>query len=433
MLILFKRNLFSVFLALSAGLLASAGIASASERGFAPIPVNYSLLEPPRFFTRSNDVSQSSPVKIEWSGYVGLEARIFPDDPLFPVQQGDSSSIAFQPEYYREWNDGRSSLTIEPFLRIDSGDDERSHADIRELMWLTVGDDWELRAGVGKVFWGVTESQHLVDIINQTDLVENIDGEEKLGQMMIDLSLIRDWGTLDLFILPGFRERTFPGMEGRLRTPLVVDTDQANYESSREEKRIDYAIRWFNLLGDWEVGLAYFNGTSRIPQFVQTGSVLTPYYALLQQSSLDAQLTLDAWLWKIEAVSRRIEGEYSSALTGGFEYTQAALWDSDVDLGLLVEYLFDDQGTLALTPFEDDVLFGARLALNDIQGSELLAGVIQDLDSDTMAYLLEASRRIGDSWKLEVEVRLYDNVATDDFLYAFRQDDLIQMELRRYF
>jgi len=377
--------------------------------------------------------SENSSVKVEWSGYIGLESRVFVDDPLLPVQSANSNSIAFQPEYYREWNDGRSSLTIEPFIRYDSGDNERSHGDIRELLWLTVGDDWELRAGIGKVFWGVTESQHLVDIINQTDLIESIDGEEKLGQMMIDLSLIRDWGTLDLFILPGFRERTFPGEEGRLRTSLVVDTNRASYESSREEKRIDYALRWFNWLGDWEVGLAYFNGTSRIPQYIQNGSALIPHYPLLQQTSLDAQLTLDAWLWKIEAVSRRIEGEYNSALTGGFEYTQAALFDSDIDLGLLVEYLFDDQGKQALTPFEDDVLIGARLALNDIQGSELLAGVIQDLDSNTLAYSLEASRRIGDDWKVEVEMRLYDNIAADDFLYAFRQDDLVQVEFRRYF
>jgi len=54
-------------------------------------------------------------------------------------------------------------------------------------------------------FWGVTEFQHLVDIINQTDLVENIDTEDKLGQPMINLALINDWGTVDLFIMPYFR------------------------------------------------------------------------------------------------------------------------------------------------------------------------------------------------------------------------------------
>ena len=97
--------------------------------------------------------------------------------------------------------------------------------------------------GIGKVFWGVTESQHLVDVINQTDLVENMDGEEKLGQPMINFALVRDWGTVDFFLLPGSRERTFPEAEGRLRTTPRVDVEQAVYESSRGKRHIDEAIR----------------------------------------------------------------------------------------------------------------------------------------------------------------------------------------------
>ena len=53
------------------------------------------------------------------------------------------------------------------------------------------------------MFWGVTESQHLVDVVNQTDLVENPDGEEKLGQLMVNLTVARSWGTLNLFVAPG--------------------------------------------------------------------------------------------------------------------------------------------------------------------------------------------------------------------------------------
>ena len=64
--------------------------------------------------------------------------------------------------------------------------------------------DWSLSIGLGKVFWGVTEFNHLVDVINQTDLVEGIDGEAKLGQPKINLSLINHWGALDFFVLPGF-------------------------------------------------------------------------------------------------------------------------------------------------------------------------------------------------------------------------------------
>ena len=95
------------------------------------------------------------------------------------------------------------------------------------ISYLHIDDGWDLTAGFDKVFWGVMESSHLVDYINQTDAVEDVDGEDKLGQPMLHLGLQRDWGDLNFFYLPYFRERTFPGRHGRLRAFLVVDTDRA--------------------------------------------------------------------------------------------------------------------------------------------------------------------------------------------------------------
>ena len=208
----------------------------------------------------------------EWSGHIAAEPRLFPQAPLSSAQHKEGNlSIVFQPEFYHEWANGDMSLTVESYLRLDQHDSKRTHFDIRELFWQKVADSWELRIGIGKVFWGVAESQHLVDIINQTDLVENIDGEDKLGQPMVNLTWIQSWGTVDFFILPFFRERTFPGEEGRLRFPLPVDTDHAIYESDAEERHVDWAIRWSHTLGDFDIGAAHFYGTSREPGLVHRG------------------------------------------------------------------------------------------------------------------------------------------------------------------
>ncbi|MFQ5572080.1 MAG: hypothetical protein ACE5G0_20580, partial [Rhodothermales bacterium] len=203
----------------------------------------------------------------ELSGFVAVDMRLFPNSPSFPEQSGNtvSPSGLFQPEYRYEWNEANDRLTVIPFARLDFDDEERRHFDLRELNWLHVGPNWDLRIGVGKVFWGVTESRHLVDIINQTDLVEDPDGEDKLGQPMLKLALLRTWGTFDLFVLPRFRERTFPGPNGRLRAAIPVDTDRPVYESSLEEWHPDLAARWSHVLGDWDIGLAHFWGTSREP------------------------------------------------------------------------------------------------------------------------------------------------------------------------
>ncbi len=178
-----------------------------------------------------------------WSGYVSGQGRGFWQSPQFNDQRDGDVSLAAEPEYYKDWNNGLRAITFKPFARLDSTDPKRTHFDIREAHYLHVIDDWEFRIGIAKVFWGVTESQHLVDIINQTDLVENLDTEDKLGQPMIETTWLQDWGAVQLYILPGFRERTFPGRKGRLRTGLVVDTDEEEYESGAEERHVDWALR----------------------------------------------------------------------------------------------------------------------------------------------------------------------------------------------
>ncbi len=371
----------------------------------------------------------------EWSGYVAGEVRIFPQKPLSSKQHEHNLSLVSEPEYYYEWDNGDQSLTVTPFLRLDQYDDERTHFDLRELSWIKVGEDWELRVGISKVFWGVAESQHLVDIINQTDLVENFDAEDKLGQPMVNLALIRDWGTVDFFLLPLFRERTFPGKEGRLRSLLPVDTDRAQYESGLARRHIDWAVRWSHSIGDWDIGLAHFSGTGREPRLVPASNepVLIPNYDLIDQTSLDLQATLGEWLWKLEVISRRALGDRFTALTGGFEYTFVGILDSAVDIGLLSEWLYDDRGRKALSPFQDDILLGCRLALNDVQSTEALIGLMFDRHSQAKSWNLEASRRLGESWKLSLEARALEQIPSKDLSYGMRKDDYIQLELAWYF
>lgn len=373
-----------------------------------------------------------------WSGNIALEWRDFLHEPLSTEQQGSNAAISFQPEYYQAWNNGQEAFRFTPFLRIDGADQQRSHADIRELSWTYVSDDWELLAGVSKVYWGVAESLHLVDIINQTDLIESPDGEDKLGQPMLKLTLVNDWGDLDLFVLPGFRERTFPGRRGRLRTPVPVTDAVAEYTSAAGRDHIDVAARWRKSLDDWDIGLSHFSGTSRQPAFragidSKGRAVLIPVYYTIDQTGLDVQATKGDWLWKFEAISRSGQGSRYAAAVAGFEYTLYGVFDSGADMGLLAEYLYDERGVRATTPFEDDLFMGIRLAMNDAASSELLAGVITDLSNGSRVFNLEASRRFGQHLKLNAEVHLFSNISADDLLAAQRHDDYLQLELAYYF
>jgi hypothetical protein len=374
----------------------------------------------------------------EWSGHVAFENRSFLNNPSFDEQEdGGQGSLVFEPEYYRELRRRGESVTFKLFGRLDSVDSERTHFDIRELYWRKAGRGWELLAGVDKVFWGVTESQHLVDIINQTDLVATPDGEDTLGQPMVKLSLVRGWGVLDLFVLPGFRERMFPGGEGRLRPGLPI-ADDALYESSAEDEHIDFALRWSHAIGPFDIGLSQFRGTSREPRLLHRdsaggGSELVPFYDLIDQSGLDLQATLSSWLLKLEAINRSGQGERFAAATTGFEYTFYGVLGSKIDLGAVVEYLWDERGVGGSSPFEDDLFVGARLGFNDTQSTEVLTGTIRDLDSDAALFLIEASRRLGDSWTVEAEIRAFSGAPPTDPLASLRADDYVQLGVSRHF
>ncbi len=374
----------------------------------------------------------------EWYGSVSVQSRLF-DKAASNSRQSDRYwSLAAEPTFIHEWNDGNDQFAFTPFIRIDERDDERSHGDIRELTWIHVGDETELRVGIRKVFWGVTESVHLVDVINQTDAVENVDGEDKLGQPMVNVSWVKDWGIIDFFVLPYFRERTFPASDGRPRTPLTVAVDDVQYESSDKEQHVDYALRWVHTLGDWDVGLSWFKGTNRDPT-LQAGvdsngqPALIPLYEQMEQFGIDLQATKGDWLWKLEVIDRDTSSVHYTAAAGGFEYTFVGIFDTAGDLGVLAEYIYDERDESAPSSLQNDVLLGMRWTRNDAQSTEALFGVILDRDHNGKLLSVEASRRIGQDWKITLEARWFIDLPTSDPLYPGRDDDFIQLELGWYF
>lgn len=375
--------------------------------------------------------------QVRTSGSIAAEARGFFSEPLLPEQKRHSAALAFQPEFDYTWDRRSQSVVFEPFIRIDFADDERTHLDIRELAWERAWRDWELRVGVRTVFWGVTESAHLVDVINQTDFVENLDGEDKLGQPMVNVAAIRDWGTVDLFVLPTFRERTFPGEEGRLRFPPLV-SEEPQYVSDQGQNRVDVAARWSHFIGAFDLGASYFWGTARDPFFVPDNSgpapILIPRYDLVHQFGIDVQYTTGPWLWKVEGITR--EGQEQAlfvSFVGGFERSLYQVAGSDADLGLILEYLYDERGDAALTPFANDVFVGGRLALNDVQSTELLGGGIVDLESGSALVRLEGSRRFGSEWTADLELASFVGVGMEELFYGLRQDDFLSLTVTRWF
>ena len=385
-------------------------------------------------YTRAQD--ESSKLYREFNLELELSNRLFLNEGSYPGQERNYLSAAIQPEYYMEWANGDQSLKFVGFARWDQHDTRRTHFDIRELYWQRVKGSSEVSVGVKKIFWGKTESVHLVDIINQTDAVESFDGEQKLGEFMFHYSEFTDFGTIDVFVMPWFRKRVFPGRKGRLRPGstdgLVIDSRDFPFESSAEEWRPSMAFRWSHYIGALDIGLSYFNGTGREP-IITDLRTFNAIYGTIQQTGLEVQVTTGSMLWKLESIYRQNDFQDMFALAAGFEYTFGNIQNSGVDVGLLGEYLYDDRDDIALSGLQSDVFTGVRLAFNDTQDTELLMGGIFDLERSTELYFVEAERRLGSTFSAAVEARFFENVDPSEFTYVIRNDSFLQFSLTRYF
>ena len=374
--------------------------------------------------------------EIELLGEVSVEVRSFQNEGLFG-QKENHSSFTLSPELYFESENGKDFFSIKPKFRKDAEDKERNLEDLQELQWTHVSKNYETKIGIRKDFWGVTETVHRVDILNQTDSVDGFDGEDKLGQPMLNLSLEREWGVLDLYALIGSRERTFAGEKGRLRMPFIVDTDNPVYESNEEENRMDFALRWNHYFNDLELAISHFSGTTREPLLIPTpegNSIkLLPKYDLIDQTGLEALYIIEGWVLKLEAITRSGQDDRFTALTTGFEYTQTGIFDRSLDLGWIIELNHDDR--------EDHSphAIGTRFSFNDIDDSQLLLGVLWNESTGETNIFIEGSKRIGARTKLSIEGVIFNggkkiesnnfnfgNVNPLDFL---QEEDFLRMEL----
>ncbi len=104
-----------------------------------------------------------------------------------------------------------------------------------------------------------------------------------------------------------------------------------------------------------------------------------------------------------------------------------------MDLGVVGEYAYDDRGNASTIALQNDIMFGLRLALNDFSSTEVLTGISYDLKNSSRLLSIEASRRMGDRWKLYIEARAFSNTSNEDVLFDIRDDDHLLLELRYYF
>ena len=81
--------------------------------------------------------------------------------------------------------------------------------------------------------------------------------------------------------------------------------------------------------------------------------------------------------------------------------------EAEAGLGVLTEWLHD--GCRDLVSFDDDLFFGARLALNDFNDTSVLAGMIIDSSTDKKFFSIGAETRFNDHLTGELRIRTFSS------------------------
>ena len=85
------------------------------------------------------------------------------------------------------------------------------------------------------------------------------------------------------------------------------------------------------------------------------------------------------------------------------------------------------------TAFDNDAMFGLRLAFNDAAGTEILFGYIDDIKESSKMFSLESSRGLGENVKLTIEGVIFNNIWESDPARSLAEDDYLKMEIIFYF
>ncbi len=351
-------------------------------------------------------------VTFDAAGHVAAEGKLFIQPPKYAGQElGNGVSLVAEPRFELKGVEGTHALTVQPFYRLDSADEKRSHFDVREARYRLQLEHFVFGAGAGIFNWGVLEAHRVGDVMNQTDFVESVEGSAKLGQPFVEAGWVGESASLKLYYLPFFRERTFPGLRGRPRFGAVVDTDHPQFESALRQFHPSAAARFTLNAFDLDIGASLFTGLSRDPRFVLelTSGQVAPRYDLQQQASVDVQLTVDALTVKAEAFVRAWTADFRLFGGGGvgLDYTVFKLFH-EAQLTLAVEGFFDTRPIDApITFYDHDFFGGARFALNDVGNFELTAGAVVDVIDGATFLRANATRRLGDHWKVSLEVHVF--------------------------
>lgn len=320
------------------------------------------------------------------------------------------------------------SLDLRLFYNWDLEDEERRYYDLREARLNYSSGRWQFEAGNAVVFWGVSETINIVNVINQADLKESVDGKEKMGQGMLVSRYSGNINSFSIYYLPSFEPLDYPE---RPSPTIKILQDQPRFEKNADEG--EWAARWVGAFDFGDVGLSYFNGIRRDPLLVRSGesAALIPLYVKSEHMALDSVLFWSDAIVKTELLLGKEQEEDFFAYNLGFEYPTFPSFSWWQDAAWIAEFVFDSRDEKSGSMGQKDIFLGGRFNMGDLSQYELR--IISGLDLDHYSKYLDFSfrHRLTDYIQWSAKIIQFMDVGDEDYRIKLVEDeDFIELELR---
>ncbi len=362
--------------------------------------------------------------------YYYTEAPLFSEQSDYRSQYALATTLDYNGEINRNID-----INVSAFGRYHPEADNPYQGDVRELTLNYYASQLEVSAGVLMERWGVLEAFSPVDVLNPRDRVEDFQGDIKRGIPGGRLSWLLDEGRIDAWLLPYSREERLAEGKDRFRTSALAFSG-AEFEKGKNT--VSSAIRISQMLESIEFAVSYYNGHTRSPYFtpnlngVSNVITLQPNYAQIEQAGLELLWVKGQLLVKLESIYRSTNDENFTGLGIGLEREFPRIGLAKNGLTLYGEYYYDgrdSERSSPLTPFQNDVFFGVRLALNNLSGTVYELRLTRDLDNNSSFWDFRAKTRIKQQWFIEASLYEFSNVDHDPALKSFASDSRLAVNV----
>ena len=360
--------------------------------------------------------------ELEVSGHFDLESQ------AYLIHEDAKNSNSFTAKQTLELNYVKEDLSMyaklyaqEAYHDFSSTEHEtqRTFARLDELYLKYDYGDSSVLIGKSIKYWGALELRNIVDVFNPNELRDDLFKTNRLGVWNTSYSYYTDSGELSIVLKLKEPEQkmaafsyvyyVFPSSVSYDENLVTTkDTNSPSlYITYSGSTDTQYALDYAFIYEHGYDSQRYFSQLSH-----QRGSYVQNAYVVDKFMTYNT-LVLGSTLVKLEALYTKVSdteliGDYSH-IAFGFESALDDFEDGST-LSVLSEYykytVYEDDTYTDLELFEsmqDDLFIGLRYVLNNADDTEIVGGIIHDLEYDEQTYYMELESRVADYFKVALD------------------------------